>query len=262
MTKKTTKHIESLHKSLSIQFSLGGFSFCVKDSTENLVEDFVDFPFDKKISNPEDLAEKLELLFKENKLLQQDFSLIEAIHNNNLSTLVPNEYFDETELKSYLDFNIKTLNSDFITFDNLEQTDAKNIYIPYVNLNNFLFQHFGSFEYKHHSTILIDKLLSQSKNKELSFYVCVAKHQLDITIITNGKLVFYNSFEFNTKEDFIYYILFTSEQLKLNPDTFTLTFIGEIEKESELYKIAYQYIRNIEFSDLKNANSSSKFILS
>ena len=259
--KKTNSHIENLYKSLSIQFSLDGFSFCIKDSANNSLDEFVEIPFDTKLSNPESLAEKLEVLFKNNELLQKDFSKVEAVHNNALSTLVPNEYFEETKLKTYLDFNIKTLKSDFIAFDDLQQTDAKNVYIPYVNLNNFLFQHFGSFEYKHHSSVLIDKLLSYSKQREFGFYVCVYEQQLDIVVIKKDKLLFYNSFEFNTKEDFIYYILFTSEQLKLNPDEFLLTFFGDITKESEIYNIAFQYIRNIEFSEFKNSNNSAKFLL-
>jgi len=57
----------------------------------------------------------------------------------------------------------------------------------------------------------------------------------------------FNFFSFNTKEDFIYYILFTAEQLNLNPEEFELNLMGDIEKESELYAIVYQYIRNIKF---------------
>ena len=49
--------------------------------------------------------------------------------------------------------------------------------------------------------------------------------------------------------DFIYYLLFTSEQLQLNPETLNLIFIGKIKSEDELYKIAYKYIRHVSFGD-------------
>ncbi|MBL4643407.1 MAG: DUF3822 family protein, partial [Flavobacteriaceae bacterium] len=55
------------------------------------------------------------------------------------------------------------------------------------------------------------------------------------------------------KEDFIYYILFTAEQLQLNPEELLLFFIGDIEEESELYHIAYQYIRNVDFIKIDNS---------
>ena len=183
--------------------------------------------------------------------MQQNFETVTIIHQNNLSTLVPTALFNENELQLYLDYNIKTLKNDFIAYDSLTQLDIKNVYIPYININNYLFQQFGEFEYKHHSTVLIDKLILHSKNNtETQFFVNVAATNFDIVVIKNSKLIFYNSFSFTTKEDFIYYILFTAEQLQLNPETFLLYFIGDIEKDSEIYQITYQYIRNVDFIKL------------
>ena len=169
-----------------------------------------------------------------------------------MSALVPTTLFDENELNTYLDYNIKTLTTDFIAFDSLSQLEVKNVYIPYVNLNNFFFQKFGEFEYKHHATVLIDKLISHTKNNaSKQFFVNVSKHHIDIVVIENSKLLFYNTFSYATKEDFIYYLLFTAEQLQLNPEELLVQFIGEIKLDSELYNIAYQYIRNVDFIDIE-----------
>jgi hypothetical protein len=35
-----------------------------------------------------------------------------------------------------------------------------------------------------------------------------------------SEVVIFNSFDYQTPEDFIYYVLFTAEQLSLNPKTF------------------------------------------
>lgn len=130
----------------------------------------------------------------------------------------------------------------------IQNLDIANVYIPFVHINNYFFDKFGSFEYKHTSTVLIESLLkSVSNNKESNFYVYVEEDIFEIVILKGKKLVFFNTFNYNTKEDFIYYILFTAEQLQLNPETFQLTFLNDIEKESELYKIAFKYIKNIDF---------------
>jgi hypothetical protein len=42
--------------------------------------------------------------------------------------------------------------------------------------------------------------------------------------------------------------------LNLNPEEFELILMGDIEKESELYDIVYQYIRNVKFYVPNNAN--------
>ena len=56
---------------------------------------------------------------------------------------------------------------------------------------------------------------------------------------------------------FIYYILFTAEQLNLNPETLNLVFIGDITEDDEIYNIAYKYIRNISFG---NRNDDFEYI--
>ena len=255
MQKKTINKIvkDTYRKFLSIQFSLDGFSFCISNITTKEIHNFGTYTFDTSLSNLSLLLTKIESLIIENKLFNQEFESVLVIHQNNLSTLVPSPLFDEKEIKTYLDYNIKTLVSDFIAFDTLAQLDIKNVYIPYVNLNNFFFQQFGEFEYKHHATVLIDKLILHCKNNsKKQFFVNVTVKHIDIVVIENSALLFYNSFPFQTKEDFIYYILFTAEQLQLNPEELLLQFIGAIEQDSELYKITYQYIRNIDFLKLEN----------
>ena len=248
--KKTINNIikDNDQKELSIQFSLDGFSFCVYNSINKELLHLTTYTFDNSIATPELLLSKIEELFHENKILNQSFNKVNVIHQNNLASLVPTALFKEDALNLYLDFNIKTLATDFIAFDTLTQQETKNVYVPYININNFFFQYFGEFEYKHHSTVLIDKLLLYSKNNiEKLLFINVMETNFDVVVIENSKLLFYNSFSFNTKEDFIYYILFTAEQLKLNPEEIQLAFTGAIEKESEIYKITYQYIRNIDF---------------
>ena len=246
---KKSKHtsVKAQDKSLSVQFSLDGFSFCIQDNETQKPISFTKYVFDETLS-PELLLEKVTVIFSSDKDLQQEFVSIKAIHQNNLATLVPNKYFDESKLKTYLDYNIKTLVTDFIAYDNLEKTTAKNVYVPYININNYLFQNFGEFEYKHHATELIDNLILYSEEKNHNhFYVHVCQNNFDIVTIKDQKLQLYNNFAFNTKEDFIYYILFTAEQLGLNPDEFELTLLGDIQKDSEIYAITYNYVRNISF---------------
>lgn len=241
----------SENNSLSIQFSLDGFSFCINDNETNKTKHFSNHTFEETLKSPEKLLEKIQVIFEEDRLLQKDFKSIQVIHQNYLSSLVPNAYFDASLLRNYLDVTVKTLKNDFIAFDDLEKIAAKNVYIPYININNYLFQSFGEFEYKHHQTVLIEKII-QKKDMNKVMYVNVAKNNFDIIVTENQELLFVNSFSFNTKEDFMYYVLFTAEQLELDTEQFLLTFSGLISEADEIYKITYKYIRNISFIHSEN----------
>lgn len=240
--------IVSKHKQISIQLSLDGFSFCITDIPSSKILAFVEYIFKEQPTTPELLYTNVVQIFNQDKDLQQDFDTILVIHKNELSTLVPDAFFDQEKLKTYLNYNVKILADDYITSDTITKINAKNVYIPFVNINNYLFQGYGEFEFKHHSTILIEKLIDySSKTSEKQFFVNVFPKTIDVVVTQNDKLLLYNQFSYNTKEDFIYYILFVAEQLQMNPDEFKLIFLGKIDEKSDVYKITYKYIRNISF---------------
>ncbi len=240
------KNLEENH--LSIQLSLDGFSFCIYTNLEQELVFLAVYEFDKKAVSPYLQLEYVEEIFEQEKYLNLKFKTVSVTHFNNLVTQVPQPFFNKNSLASYLKNTIKVLDNDYITFDNIKNTEIVNVYIPFVNINNFILDKFGSFIYKHSSTVLIEKLVHQYKNLEGDFcFVNVTVNSFEIVVIKRKKLELYNCFDFKTKEDFIYYILFTAEQLNLNPEEFELILLGDIEKESELYTILYQYIRNIKF---------------
>ncbi len=237
---------------LSIQVSLSGLSFCVLNTDSNIILFFKQLNFDKKLT-PQDTLDKLINCFNTEEKLQQDFKSVKIIHENELSSLVPKAIFDKDCIADYLKFNTKILRTDYITYDAVLANDSINVYIPYVNINNYIYDRFGEFEFKHFSTILIETILASEKHSSSTkMYVNVCELHFEIIIVEKNKLKLYNTFEYNTKEDFIYYILFTAEQLQLNPEEFQLILIGHINTENDLYKIAYNYVRHIEIHTPKH----------
>lgn len=102
LLKKINKSIQNIsNRKLSIQFSLDGFSFCISNF-EDTIYHFASYQFDRETSTPEALLTRIEDVFQNDKDLHDDFSSVLVIHENNLSTFVPNAYFKEDALKSYL----------------------------------------------------------------------------------------------------------------------------------------------------------------
>lgn len=239
---------------MSIQVGLNGLSFLVLDLFTKKVELIRDIKFAEKIT-PKQLLKNLIEEFDNIDLLNENFNKIQVIHDNEVQTLVPSALFEEANLSDYLKFNAKIFKNDFITYDAITNQEIMSVYVPYVNVNNYIFEKFGSFEYKHSSTIIIDKVLQIEKNiKEKSLYVNVEKSNIDVLLISSNSLLFYNKFNYNTKEDFIYFILFTIEQLELNPEKLNCKFLGSILNDDELFKIAYKYIRNVSIVSFKKMN--------
>ncbi|MDG2314232.1 MAG: DUF3822 family protein [Flavobacteriaceae bacterium] len=247
---------------LSIQLGLDGHSFLIREQFSNKPI----FRFQESFS---ETASPLELLEKlKNTLASQcpqdvDYSKVRLAIVNSLSSLVPLPLFDEHALKGYLNLNTQLLENDYVTYDVLQNHDLVNVYVPFVNLNNFLFDQFGSFEYYHFSTVLLEQLFIKAANKkEAQWFVHVQEKSLEIVVIKDKKLLFYNTFGYQTPEDFLYYLLFVAEQCDLNPDSDKLELIGKIEPNDALHKLTHQYVRNVVFYQDPIAEESSEVVRS
>ena len=234
------------YNKLSIQVSLNGLSFCILDTISNTIVNSDRRLFDKP-QTPIELQGHLKALFAKHQLIIAPFAEVVVVHSNGLFSFVPKSLFDEKELANYLKLNAKILANDHIAYDTLDNHDMINVYVPFVNINNYIFGLFGEFEYKHSATVLVEALLNTSgtQKKEPVCYVHVDGQQMDITVITQKKLLLHNSFTYTTKEDFMYYLLFTMEQLQLDTESTRLKLFGNIEEDDHIYKLCYNYIKDI-----------------
>lgn len=240
------------HTKLSIQVSLNGLSFCILDNTANTVLHSEKVVFEKQLT-PYTILKRLKQLFREHKIDQDQFSEVVAVHRNNLFGFVPQPFFDTDELANYVKFNTKILANDHIAFDEIKPYALVNVYVPFVNINNYIYGLFGTFTFKHQGTVMVESLLNrharlpdhQAHEKKTICYVYVFERQMDVTIIAQNKLALYNNFSFVTKEDFLYYLLFTLEQLQLDTASVAVKLFGDIEEDDDIYELCYQYIHNV-----------------
>ncbi len=243
-TKEATETSKDFNK-LSIQVSLNGLSFCTVDTIANAVLSTESINFENE-RTPYGLQKALVSLFSKHNITQQQFSEIIVVHRNKLFSLVPKSLFDVNEMANYLKFNTKILANDHIAYDEVENHDMITVYVPFANVNNYIYELFGEFTYKHSSTVMVESLLTgQSIPKEPTCYVHITDRQMEITVISKRKLLLYNSFNFVSKEDFIYYLLFTLEQLKLDTETTKLKLFGNIKEGDYIYDICFEYVKNI-----------------
>ncbi len=230
---------------LSIQVSLNGLSFCILDTVGNAVLETEHLIFHKELA-PHQLLKELQQLFEKYKIGQIRFSEVVVIHRNPLFSLVPKALFDPEELANYLKFNTRILANDHIEFDELEGYDLINVYVPFVNVNNYIYDLFGEFVFKHYGTVMVQSLLNMPTNgKGPVCYVHLSGQQMDITVLANKKLLLFNSFEHTTPEDFLYYLLFTLEQLQLDTETVALKLFGAIEEGDPVYDLCYGYVKHV-----------------
>lgn len=233
---------------MSIQVSLDGLSFCILNTENRKIVFYKKLKFDQQLDPIKTLGQ-IELEYEKEEALRQEIGEVKILFSNHLYSLVPSQYFREENMSNYLKFNTRILKTDFIAHDELEKQAIVNVYIPYTNIINYFFEKYGEFEYKHNISVFLESILNLPKQPRPQMYVNAQEAAFDLGVIENGELLLCNSFTYDTKEDFLYYILFTAEQLNLNPEWFELFLLGEITEDSPLFRICYKYIRQVKLAE-------------
>lgn len=235
---------------LTIQYSLDGLSFVIFD-IEN--QQFVSLKHYKTEDKSLSLNALLSELQEKESWKINDFFKVFFLIDNNFNTFVPGQLYDKDLKEDYL----KLLN---IPHDSQVATDT----IPFFNIYNVypvtkdielsLEDFSNKIEVRHASTILIESLIKEFSNRtpEARAFVNVKDNSFELTVINNCNLIFHNYFNFNTKEDFLYFILFTFEQLHIDNEIVPLFFMGFIEEKSAIVELCSRYIRNIRFYNRNN----------
>lgn len=246
MTKDIT---QKKYKKLSLEVSFSSVSFCIYNLITNKVEAFNNKFFDEKAV----IEEELWNFFLANPVVQQEYDEIVVLHQTNLNTFVPTSLFDPSQIGSYLQYNNKVFETDYFAYDYLDNYELNNVFIPYTAINNYLLDQYSTFDFKNSHSIFVKKVLDISKNKDYKqVWIHFQQNKFEIVVTKNQQLLLFNSFQYKTLEDFIYYTLFTYEQLQLNPELVPVHFIGPIDEENEYFKIAFRYIRNCSILDVQN----------
>ena len=132
------------------------------------------------------------------------------IYYNKSSTLVPSDLFDNKNSLNYLKYNTTIQINDLAANDLILDDEVNNLYIPYTDINNFIFERFKAFDFYHYSSLILNKFSKELIDKfSKKVFLNVNDRFVDILYFDNNKLTFYNSFDYNSNEDIIYYLLFS-----------------------------------------------------
>ena len=225
---------------LTLSVGLNSISLSVYDLPSSKLIKFDKVAFSNPLSIEGTLDELKDLLNK-NDLDFKKIENIKLFQQNNLSVLVPSELYSEKQKRTYLKYNTQIRNDDFIAVDNLNNLKIKNIYIPYININNYLVDLFKNIEYFHYDSELLNKLYEIRRNEE--FFVHVDNRQIKIVVFKNDTLNFFNSYEIDNSSDIIYYILVVLKEKKLNIDKTEINYITDYEYD-DLSEISDNFFGN------------------
>lgn len=246
---KAFREDSSRNYHLTIRLAPDGFSFVVFWPEKNRYIGIEAYRFHQADEGIK-LAAALDEVIMVKEWISYPFQSVLVLIAANSNTLIPEALYDEKEKGVYLAFNQQFKDNSRIVTDHLKSAAAFNVYYLSNSLIEKIKDIWANARIVHFSSVFAESLLIANRNQNIDNVVFIHVHgaSFEMLVIRNNKLQFLNQFRFLTPEDFVYFILFSFDQLRLNPENAQLILSGEIFKGSEHYEILWKYIRNIGFS--------------
>lgn len=231
---------------MTIQCALGGLSFALLDTTtQRLIA--LECYQSELLADSDDLFRTLERALESNGLNNKTFQSVICIIDNRYCTLVPESLFNKDNQASYLDFGFQIPEGYSIVSERLESTQCHNVFAYLKALQDKVLSKWGNTSIINSSSVFINSMMQNAENNGV--YVNVRNRDFDMLIKKDGKLLFFNNFKFNTKEDFAYFLLFAMEQNGVSWQEMPVSFSGLIRPASDIIDLCGRYVKDLRFME-------------
>lgn len=233
---------------LSIQITLDGFSFCTLDPVRNkyIQIQHINFshqlPHSKQVEECFETIEKLSLPYKKTMILLP----------TPVATLVPTPLFDNGDARSWLSFTNTIPENHSVKTNKIKMADVFNIFPVNEIIEQLLKRQFPNPQFFHQYTPIIEGSLTtnMSNSQQTTLFINLAGEYFDLLAFSNNNLKLCNSFPIKSENDFIYFTLFSYEQLKLNPSETEIVLSGSHPQFLQLSAHISKYVRKVKHTSM------------
>ncbi len=253
---------------LSIQTDLNGFSFCILDIEKKIYLGLRQYQLED-IYSTENYVDNLTEIFTEDNLLNSQFKSCSFIYLTQKSTLIPESFFDKSNLRAYFEFNQSLDELDEIHFNFVNEINAYNIFtIPHYIVNEVV-NRLKNAKLFHQVSPFIKSIFKKGTGYENEcVYVNMNNKFIDIAVAARNKLLLYNTFQFQKETDLLYFVLYIYNQLNLDTRKNKLYISGEHSDKTRYYNELKKYVTTVKylepvdflFSDVLEKYDKYKFL--
>ncbi len=239
---------------ISIQASLSGYSFYISSAIDHKCLHFKHVAF-RNIMLVDELFRKIEQLTEELAYLDKKFEQVNISYISQNTTLVPQEYFDPSQLKSLFEFNQNLGELDEIHYSFIPEINAYNVFSIPNFLSNIFYSKGQKSSFNHQTTNLIK--LGYEKMMETRELPCIIlglnKTFFDMVVFDDSQLILCNSFSYTNSMDFIYFYFYTLKQLKIDEKKCKTFILGEMISEKNFIDEIGKQISHVSVPKIKKS---------
>jgi hypothetical protein len=251
---KDTENINSTDFKVSILLTQNGFSYSVFHVETKRYYSLISKVFDEK----EDFCKSVSGFLDTENVFTNRNDGINVVYSCRKSTIIPEALFEVDKINEIFSLNFELDDNEIVKYRILPKSGnvilfaVKKDLLDLLNnkLANYnLYPQTYSFLENHYTTNKLSENATQSK-----MFVQVFEDFIELVVFDNGLVRFYNTFNYKTNNDILYYIINVFENLKLSQTETSIGFSGFIETDSlailnlrKFISIVYFESQNIDY---------------
>jgi len=231
---------------LSIQAGLNGLSFCVFDPLINKYTALTLLSFNKELTF-DDFLDELEKTLENADLLNYTYKTVKLIWVTSKTTLIPDVFFNKTQVKKQFELNHKLDEYDEIHYKKLHFNDTNSIFAIPSQVASLFKRKYKNISFYNQNIPWINYVIDHYHSERKKVFVNIHNDFIDILVCQDDKILLCNNFQIKTASDLLYFILYTYEQLNLNKETDELIISGFIQKKSDEFEKLKDFLPHVKF---------------
>ena len=189
----------------------------------------------QSVSSDTDLYEQLEVILSKDPFLSKYFASVKICWMTDFE-IIPTAFYDDTDA-SYASGVSDILGG-----------EAKFLFEKPIALSSLLDRHYPTAAHYHYGAALIESIRHNGLSTSGDLFINIHSQRVEILYFDPaGTLRIYNSYEYRTYQDYIYFVLLVADEMQLDRDTTRAVLLGEINQDSQLYEMTYRYFGHTSF---------------
>ena len=231
---------------MSIRLRPGGLSFSAYNRSVHDAFFYKELELDR--SKP--YVRALEDCFFECPFLTWAYKRIQVVCETSQYTIVPKEIFEEERKRELLSFAFTNPQGRCL-HNELEALQAVVVFGMDEEVYAFCSRSLVAPRFIHHLTALLPLWKKQSQTRlPKQLYVTLYPRRMDIACYAQGNLLFVNSFNFESPDDVLYYILYVWKQAGMDQQKDQLRLFGEMSLRVALTETLRNYLQYVDLQEI------------
>lgn len=181
-------------------------------------------------------------IIERNEWLRKTYNSTEVVYNFSESILVPEKFYMPSINEPSLELVYGDIHKGKQFSDHISEWELYHIYRVPVALHDLIVSHFSNAQFSHNYSCWLKRAKKDVNDESAGkIYTIFYNNKLIVILLKEGSLQLLRSFEYETAEDVVYYLLNICKQYNIDCEKVEIVISGLIADHSVMYAELQKY---------------------